>query len=69
LYKLSNKTKNIMSGTYDFDLVVIGGGSGGMAAAKRSAQNGKQVAVIERARWGGTCVNVGKFLSKKKGSM
>jgi len=45
--------------SYDFDLVVIGGGSGGLACAKRSAQNGKKVAVIERARLGGTCVNVG----------
>jgi len=44
---------------YDFDLVVIGGGSGGLACAKRLAQNGKKVAVVERGRIGGTCVNVG----------
>jgi glutathione reductase (NADPH) len=48
-----------MTTSYDYDLVVIGGGSGGLAAAKRSAAYGKKVAVIERARLGGTCVNVG----------
>mmetsp|Transcript_31700 Transcript_31700/g.52926 ORF Transcript_31700/g.52926 Transcript_31700/m.52926 type:complete len:439 (-) Transcript_31700:405-1721(-) len=45
--------------SYDFDLLVIGGGSGGIATAKRAALHGKKVAVVERARWGGTCVNVG----------
>jgi len=42
-----------------FDLVVIGGGSGGMAAARRAASYGKKVALIERGRLGGTCVNIG----------
>ncbi|KAG7369103.1 glutathione reductase [Nitzschia inconspicua] len=45
--------------SYDFDFLVIGGGSGGIASAKRAAIHGKKVAVVERARWGGTCVNVG----------
>eukprot|EP00934_Nitzschia_sp_Nitz4_P008974 Nitzschia sp. Nitz4//scaffold28_size193895//43497//44972//NITZ4_001636-RA/size193895-processed-gene-0.253-mRNA-1//-1//CDS//3329545895//8964//frame0 len=45
--------------SYDYDLLVIGGGSGGIATAKRSASYGKKVALVERARWGGTCVNVG----------
>jgi glutathione reductase (NADPH) len=48
-----------MTASYDFDFIVIGGGSGGIAASKRAAGHGKKVAVIERARWGGTCVNVG----------
>ena len=43
----------------EFDLIVIGGGSGGLAAAKRSAEYGARVAVVESSRWGGTCVNVG----------
>ncbi|MES1947557.1 glutathione-disulfide reductase [Salinisphaera sp. C84B14] len=42
-----------------FDLVVIGGGSGGMATARRAASYGRKVALIERGRLGGTCVNVG----------
>lgn len=43
----------------DFDYLVIGGGSGGMASARRAAQYGAKVAVVERSRMGGTCVNVG----------
>jgi glutathione reductase (NADPH) len=42
-----------------FDLLVIGGGSGGLATAQRAAEYGARVAVFERARLGGTCVNVG----------
>jgi len=43
----------------EFDLVVIGGGSGGLAHAQRAAEYGASVAVIEFAPLGGTCVNVG----------
>ena len=43
----------------DYDLVVLGGGSGGLAAAQRAAEYGARVAVVERGRLGGTCVNVG----------
>ena len=43
----------------DYDLIVLGGGSGGLAAAQRAAEYGARVAVIEPARLGGTCVNVG----------
>jgi len=42
-----------------FDLVVIGGGSGGLACAQRAAEYGARVALIESHRLGGTCVNVG----------
>eukprot|EP01135_Chromosphaera_perkinsii_P004544 Nk52_evm14s288 gene=Nk52_evmTU14s288 len=53
---------------YDYDLVVIGGGSGGLAMSKRASELGKKVAVLDfvkpspqGTRWGlgGTCVNVG----------
>lgn len=44
---------------YDFDLICVGGGSGGISCAKRSASHGKKVLCIERDRLGGTCVNVG----------
>uniref|UniRef100_A0A8C8ZC11 Thioredoxin reductase 1, cytoplasmic n=1 Tax=Prolemur simus TaxID=1328070 RepID=A0A8C8ZC11_PROSS len=54
--------------SYDYDLVIIGGGSGGLAAAKEAAKYGKKVMVLDfvtptplGTRWGlgGTCVNVG----------
>lgn len=53
---------------FDFDLVVIGGGSGGLAASKEAANLGARVAVLDYVKpspqgsqWGlgGTCVNVG----------
>ncbi|HEY4158194.1 MAG TPA: FAD-dependent oxidoreductase, partial [Polyangiaceae bacterium] len=42
-----------------FDFLVVGGGSGGIASARRAAQRGARVGLIESARLGGTCVNVG----------
>src|SRR5699024_8574523 len=42
-----------------FDLITIGGGSGGIAAANRAAEYGAKVAVIEESFLGGTCVNLG----------
>jgi glutathione reductase (NADPH) len=42
-----------------FDLICVGGGSGGLACAQRAAEYGAKVAVIEPHRLGGTCVNVG----------
>lgn len=45
--------------TYDYDLFVIGAGSGGIAAARRAAQYGAKVAIAEYDRLGGTCVNRG----------
>ncbi len=43
----------------DFDLIVIGGGSGGLAGAFRAASHGAKVALLEPGALGGTCVNVG----------
>ena len=42
-----------------FDYLVIGAGSGGIASARRAAQHGARVAIVEPAALGGTCVNVG----------
>jgi glutathione reductase (NADPH) len=42
--------------SFDFDLFVIGAGSGGLAASKRAASYGARVAIVERDRVGGTCV-------------
>ncbi len=45
--------------TDKFDLLVIGGGSGGLAHAQRAAEYGANAAVVEYGPLGGTCVNVG----------
>lgn len=57
-----------IDGTFDYDLAVIGGGSGGLACAKEAVNKGARVAVLDYVtpspqgtKWGlgGTCVNVG----------
>lgn len=48
----------------DFDLVVLGGGSGGYAAALRASQLGLSVALIERDKLGGTCLHRGCIPTK-----
>lgn len=40
-----------------FDYLVIGGGSGGIASARRAAEFGVKVGLVEEARMGGTCVS------------
>lgn len=45
-----------MTAAYDYDLFVIGGGSGGVRAGRVAASLGKRVAVAEEYRFGGTCV-------------
>ncbi|XP_063820810.1 thioredoxin reductase 2, mitochondrial isoform X2 [Pseudophryne corroboree] len=61
-------SRGLAGQNYDYDLLVIGGGSGGLACAKEAAQFGKRVAVFDYVnpsprgtKWGigGTCVNVG----------
>merc|ERR1719391_1332277 len=72
-FKLHNENKlmglvQAGSHSYDYDIVVIGGGSGGLSASKEAARLGKKVAVCDfvvpspaGTTWGlgGTCVNVG----------
>lgn len=48
----------------DYDLVVIGTGGGGVAAAIRAAESGRKVAIVEGGTIGGTCVNIGCVPSK-----
>lgn len=47
-----------------YDLVVIGGGPGGLEAAKLSAESGKRVLIIEKSGWGGTCTHKGCIPTK-----
>ncbi len=49
---------------HNFDVVILGGGSGGYAAALRSAQLGNSVALIERDKLGGTCLHKGCIPTK-----
>ena len=49
---------------HNFDVVILGGGSGGYAAALRSAQLGKSVALIEKDKIGGTCLHRGCIPTK-----
>lgn len=49
---------------HNFDVVILGGGSGGYAAALRSAQLGLSVALIERDKLGGTCLHRGCIPTK-----
>jgi glutathione reductase (NADPH) len=45
--------------TERYDLIVVGGGSGGLAHAQRAAEYGASAAIVEKGPLGGTCVNVG----------
>ena len=49
---------------HNFDIVILGGGSGGYAAALRASQLGKNVALIERDKLGGTCLHRGCIPTK-----
>jgi glutathione reductase (NADPH) len=48
-----------MSNTFDYDLIALGAGSGGLSVVERAASYGQKCAVVEHGKMGGTCVNVG----------
>ena len=54
---MSSTSTSLPSTPYDY--LVVGGGSGGISSARRAATYGASVAVVEKGRMGGTCVNVG----------
>lgn len=45
--------------SYDYDIIAIGAGSGGLSVVERAAEYGKKCAVVEAKKLGGTCVNIG----------
>src|SRR5690242_6499995 len=51
-------------GSDDFDLVILGAGSGGYACALRAAELGLSVALVEKGKLGGTCLHVGCIPTK-----
>jgi len=48
-----------MSNTFDYDLIALGAGSGGLSVVERAASYGQKCAIVEHGKMGGTCVNVG----------
>jgi len=48
-----------MAHEFDYDLIALGAGSGGLSVVERAASYGQRCAVVERGKMGGTCVNVG----------
>jgi len=54
-----SQPSSVASRDFDYDLFVVGGGSGGIRAARVAAAAGARVAVAEEKYLGGTCVNVG----------
>lgn len=52
------------SASYEYDVTIVGGGPGGYITAIKAAQMGKRTCIIERERFGGTCLNVGCIPTK-----
>jgi len=56
-----------MSNTFDYDLIALGAGSGGLSVVERAASYGQKCAIVEHGKMGGTCVNVGCVPKKSCG--
>src|SRR5690606_16798352 len=59
-----NRTRSRRVSEQNYDLVVLGAGSGGYAAALRASQLGLSVGLIEKGEVGGTCLHVGCIPTK-----
>src|SRR5437868_7808091 len=59
-----DKERLVAEASRPYDIVVLGGGSGGYACALRAAELGMRVALIERDRVGGTCLHRGCIPTK-----
>src|ERR1700753_3515715 len=62
--EMTDRERSVAEGSAAYDIVVLGGGSGGYACALRAAEMGKRVALIEKDRVGGTCLHKGCIPTK-----
>jgi dihydrolipoamide dehydrogenase len=60
----SDKERSVADGSERYDIVILGGGSGGYACALRAGELGKRVALIEKDKVGGTCLHRGCIPTK-----
>src|ERR1700676_2924808 len=63
-YAQLRRRRAVSEGTGSYDIVILGGGSGGYACALRAAELGKRVALIEKDKVGGTCLHQGCIPTK-----
>src|ERR1700761_7023364 len=63
-FEMTDKERFVAEGNAAYDIVILGGGSGGYACALRAAEMGKRVALIEKDRVGGTCLHKGCIPTK-----
>src|SRR6201995_5249630 len=63
-YAQLRRREAVAEGTGSYDIVILGGGSGGEACALRAAELGKRVALIEKDKVGGTCLHRGCIPTK-----
>src|ERR1700759_4651964 len=63
-YAQLRRREAVAEGTGSYDIVILGGGSGGYACALRAAELGKRVALIEKGKVGGTCLHPGCIPTK-----
>lgn len=59
MFTRSTRISNIlMAPVKKYDYLVVGGGSGGISSARKAAEFGAKVALVEESNFGGTCVSI-----------